>query len=62
MCLFFQKHGFVICKKIIVYLLKFKSKQSFANLLKLGVSTKVCITFIKLVLIVKDDSENMKRQ
>ena len=36
MCLFFQKHGFVTCKKIIVYLLKFKSKQSFANLIKIG--------------------------
>ena len=31
MCLFFQKHGFVICKKIIVYLLKFKSKQCFKS-------------------------------
>ena len=36
MCLQFQKLGFMICKKIIVYLLKIKSKQNFVNLFKIG--------------------------
>ena len=36
MCLFYQKLEFVICKKIIVYLLKVKAKQNFVNLSKIG--------------------------
>ena len=45
----YQKLGFMICEKIIVYLIKIKAKKSFANLPKLGVYAKVCIAYIQVI-------------
>ena len=51
MCLQFQKLGFMICKEIIVYLLKVKAKQSFVNLIKIGC---ICEGLYHIYIVKKD--------
>ena len=55
MCLQFQKLGFMICKEIIVNLLKVKAKQSFANLIKIG---SICEGLYHIYIVKKIKFKN----